>query len=71
MRKPADPAVRRIVFSHANGFPAGSYRVLFEAWRAAGFEVHAVPKFGHDPRFPEINKNRRWFVGRNCRGGTP
>jgi hypothetical protein len=26
---------------------------------------------GHDPRFPEINKNRRWFVGRNCRGGTP
>jgi len=26
---------------------------------------------GHDPRFPEINKNRRWFVGRNCRGRTP
>jgi hypothetical protein len=26
---------------------------------------------GHDPRFPEINKNRRWFVGRNCHGGTP
>jgi len=26
---------------------------------------------GHDPRFPEINKNRRWFVGRNCAGGTP
>ena len=23
---------------------------------------------GHDPRFPEINKNRRWIVGRNCRG---
>jgi len=23
---------------------------------------------GHDPRFPEINKNRRWFVGRNCNG---
>ena len=23
---------------------------------------------GHDPRFPELNKNRRWFVGRNCRG---
>lgn len=23
---------------------------------------------GHDPRFPEINKNRRWFVGRNCLG---
>jgi hypothetical protein len=26
---------------------------------------------GKDPRFPEINKNRRWFVGRNCNGGTP
>jgi hypothetical protein len=26
---------------------------------------------GHDPRFPEINKNRRWVVGRNCRGRTP
>jgi hypothetical protein len=23
---------------------------------------------GHDPRFPEINKNRRWTVRRNCRG---
>ena len=26
---------------------------------------------GHDPRFPEITKNRRWIVGRNCRGATP
>jgi pimeloyl-ACP methyl ester carboxylesterase len=41
-----------ICFSHANGFPAGTYRVLFEAWRAAGFEVKAVERFGHDPRFP-------------------
>ncbi len=41
-----------IVFSHANGFPAGTYRVLFEAWRAAGYRVHAVEKYGHDPRFP-------------------
>jgi hypothetical protein len=23
---------------------------------------------GHDPRFPEIDKNRRWTVRRNCRG---
>ncbi|MEO6745733.1 MAG: alpha/beta hydrolase [Caldimonas sp.] len=52
MRKPAHPVPRRIVFAHANGFPAGTYRLLFEAWRAAGFEVHALPKFGHDPRFP-------------------
>jgi len=41
-----------IVFSHANGFPAGTYRVLFDAWRAAGWQVHAVGKFGHDPRHP-------------------
>jgi pimeloyl-ACP methyl ester carboxylesterase len=43
---------RTIVFSHANGFPAGTYRVLFEAWRAAGWRVLALPKFGHDARFP-------------------
>jgi pimeloyl-ACP methyl ester carboxylesterase len=41
-----------IVFSHANGFPAGTYRVLFEAWRAAGYSVHALDKFGHDPAYP-------------------
>lgn len=41
-----------IVFSHANGFPAGTYRVLFEAWRAAGFEVRAIEKLGHDPAYP-------------------
>ncbi len=41
-----------IVFSHANGFPAGTYRLLFEAWRAAGWRVLAVEKYGHDVRFP-------------------
>jgi pimeloyl-ACP methyl ester carboxylesterase len=41
-----------IVFSHANGFPSGTYRTLFEAWREAGFSVHAIEKYGHDPRFP-------------------
>ena len=44
-----------IVFSHANGFPAGTYRQLFDAWRSAGIEVHALDKFGHDPRFPVTN----------------
>ncbi len=42
---------RTIVFSHANGFPAGTYRVLFEAWRAAGFRVLALDRFGHDPAY--------------------
>ncbi|MEK8029867.1 alpha/beta hydrolase [Ideonella sp. DXS29W] len=41
-----------IVFSHANGFPAGTYRLLFEHWQRAGHAVHALPRFGHDPRYP-------------------
>lgn len=41
-----------IVFSHANGFPAGTYRVLFERWRDAGYDVCAIDKFGHDPKYP-------------------
>ena len=41
-----------LVFSHANGFPAGTYRQLFSSWRAAGWQVLAVDKFGHDPRYP-------------------
>ena len=45
-------APKTIVFSHANGFPAGTYRLIFDAWRAAGYTVHAIEKYGHDPRFP-------------------
>ena len=41
-----------IVFSHANGFPAGTYRTLFAAWRKAGYKVLAPERFGHDPAFP-------------------
>jgi len=41
-----------LVFSHANSYPAGCYRVLFEAWRAAGWRVEALSKLGHDRRFP-------------------
>lgn len=43
---------RTIVFSHGNSFPAGTYRVLFDVWEAAGWRVHAVEAFGHDPRYP-------------------
>lgn len=42
----------KIVFAHANSFPAGTYRLLFEDWRAAGHEVLAPDRLGHDPRFP-------------------
>ncbi len=41
-----------LVFSHANGFSAGTYRVLLDALRAAGHRVLAPDKFGHDPRHP-------------------
>ncbi len=46
------PTSRTIVFSHANGFPAGTYRVLFKHWQAAGYRVRAIEKFGHDPAYP-------------------
>ncbi|MBE0546876.1 MAG: alpha/beta hydrolase [Rubrivivax sp.] len=41
-----------LVFCHANGFPAGTYRLLLEAWRTAGWRVVAPEKFGHDPAYP-------------------
>ena len=39
-------------FSHANGYPAGTYQQPFSIWRAAGWRVLAVERFGHDPRYP-------------------
>ena len=42
---------RHLVFSHANGFPAPVYRRMF-AELEDGFEVSAVARFGHDPRYP-------------------
>jgi pimeloyl-ACP methyl ester carboxylesterase len=45
-------AERHLVFSHANGFPSGCYRVLFETWERAGWTVHAIPRLGHDPAYP-------------------
>ncbi len=41
-----------ILFSHANSFPASTYRVLFESLRKRGFTVKAIDKFGHDPKYP-------------------
>lgn len=43
---------KTIVFSHGNGFPAGTYGQLFKVWRQAGLQVQAVDRYGHDPRFP-------------------
>ncbi len=44
-----------IVFSHANSFPASTYRVLFKHLRSRGFKVKAIDKFGHDPLYPVTN----------------
>lgn len=44
-----------IIFSHANSFPASTYRVLFGELRRRGFKVKAVDKFGHDERYPVTN----------------
>jgi pimeloyl-ACP methyl ester carboxylesterase len=41
-----------VVFSHGNSFPAGTYRVLLDSLRSRGFEVFALEKFGHDPKYP-------------------
>ena len=40
-------------FAHANGFPADTYRRLFEALRARGFDQPAaIPQMGHQPEHP-------------------
>lgn len=71
---PAGPAT--LVFAHANGFPAGTYRTLLDAWRAAGWNVLAPPKLGHDPAHPVESGWRRLrdeligFIEREA-GGAP
>lgn len=67
---------RTLVFCHANSFPAGTYGVLFEAWRRAGWRVLAPDKLGHDPAHPVSNGWRHLrdeliaFIEREA-GGQP
>lgn len=44
-----------LIFSHANGFPGKTYRVLFRHLRARHFTVRAIEKLGHDPKYPVTN----------------
>jgi len=44
-----------IIFSHGNSFAASTYGVLFKDLKARGFNVKAIDKFGHDPRYPVSN----------------
>lgn len=48
----------KIHFAHANGFPASSYRQMFDALPRQ-FEVIAVEKFAHSPSFPVSNNWER------------
>ena len=41
-----------IIFSHGNGFPASTYRVMQDNLVARGFKVSAIEKFGHNPAYP-------------------
>ena len=50
--RPGGGAAPLVVFSHGNSFPASTYGVLFASLQARGFEVRAIEKFGHDPRYP-------------------
>ena len=73
---PSHPARGTIVFCHANGFPAGTYGALFEAWRAVGWRVLAPEKFGHDPAFavtsgwPRLRDELLAFIEREAPGET-
>ena len=42
----------KIVFSHGNSFPAGTYNVLLGQLRQRGFDVAAIDRFGHDAQYP-------------------
>lgn len=44
-----------VIFSHANSFPASTYRVLFAELRRRGLKVKALEQFGHDTRYPVTN----------------
>jgi pimeloyl-ACP methyl ester carboxylesterase len=41
-----------LIFSHGNSFPASTYGVMLRELERRGFEVAAIEKFGHDPRYP-------------------
>ncbi|MGI0117534.1 alpha/beta fold hydrolase [Zooshikella sp. RANM57] len=51
----------QIHFSHANGFPAPSYRQLFSYLDSFGYNVGYLAQHGHNPRFP-VNDNWEHLV---------
>lgn len=71
------PPGRTLVFCHANGFPAGTYGALFQAWRRDGWDVFAAQKLGHDPARPPrsgwslLRDELIEFIERECAGRLP
>ena len=44
-----------VLFSHGNSFPGGTYRKMLDDLKARGFDVLAIDRYGHDPRYPVSN----------------
>lgn len=45
----------RVLFSHGNSFPGGTYQMVLDGLRRRGFEVQAIDRYGHDPQYPVTN----------------
>jgi len=41
-----------LIFSHGNSFSASTYGVMLRDLQRRGYQVEAIEKFGHDPRYP-------------------
>lgn len=71
---PAPVSGGTLVFCHANGFVAGVYTPLFDAWRAAGWQVRAPARLGHDPHhkvtsnWPQLREELLAFIRRESPG---
>lgn len=50
-----------LIFSHGNSFPASTYRVMLDSLRARGYAVHAIEKYGHDPKY-RVSDNWPYLV---------
>lgn len=49
------PTTPLVIFSHGNSFPGGTYSQLTKGLETRGYNVKAIDRFGHDPRYPVTN----------------
>ncbi len=59
-----DPAKLPILFFHANGYSALTYRCLYQRWIQAGHEVHALDLLGHG-QSDKSEDFSDWFIFRD------